>query len=295
MLITITEFQSHENIVLILCEEAIMKNIILFSNRKPHIIRILFFLILVSCIQVKANNYIVGVPVSDTVCVSSYSAFCSNDFLAMALDSTLIPYVTGLDFQVEITAVNGTISSNVSDTVRAGDLFTLPTPSELGSLVINLPEQDNSFGFIINILGTPSVAGEDYYCNPTWVVTLKACFNLLTVLAFPLQDSICTVQTQSSLSNDLGKLPAKYELKQNYPNPFNSLTNISYSTPVNGFVTLKIYDLLGNEIQTMVHEFQQAGNYSFNFNANTLTSGIYFYELRVGKHLAETKKMLLLK
>lgn len=272
-----------------------MINIISFSNRKSHIIRILFFLILVFCIQVKANNYIVGVPVSDTVGVGSYSGFCLNDYLAMSLDSTLIPYVTGLDFQVEITAVNGTISSNVSDTVRAGDLFTLPTPSELGSLKINLPEQGNSFGFIIIIVGTPSVAGEEYYCNPTWVATLKACFNELTVLAFPLNDSICTVQPQSSLSDDPGKLSVIYELKQNYPNPFNSLTNISYSTPVNGFVTLKIYDLLGNEIQTMVHEFQQAGNYSFNFNANTLTSCIYFYELRIGKHFVETKKMLLLK
>ena len=272
-----------------------MINIISFANRKPHMIRILLFLILLSCIQVKANNYIVGVPVSDTVCVSSCSAFCSNDFLEMTLDSTLIPYVTGLDFQVEITAVNGIFSSNVSDTVRAGDLFTLPAPSEHGNLVINLPEQGNSFGFIIKIVGTPSVAGEEYYCNPTWVQTLMACYNGLTVLAEPLQDSICTVQPQSSLSDDPGKLPVKYELKQNYPNPFNPLTNISYSIPVSGFVTVKIYDFLGKEIKTLVHEFQQAGDYSFNFNANTLTSGIYFYELRVGKDFVETKKMLFLK
>ncbi len=272
-----------------------MINIIWFSNGKPHIIRILLFLIMLSCIQVKANNYIVGVPVSDTVCVNSYSGFCVNDFLSMALDSTLIPYVTDLDFQVEITAVQGTISSNVSDTVRVRDLFTLPAPSELGNLVINLPEQGNSFGFIIKIVGTPSIAGEEYYCNPFCIQTLMACYNGLTVLAEPLQDSICTVQPQSSLSDDLGKWPAKYELKQNYPNPFNPLTNISYSIPVSGFVTVKIYDFLGKEIQTLVHEFQQAGNYSFNFDAHALTSGIYFYELRVGKHYAETKKMLFLK
>ena len=213
----------------------------------------------------------------------------------MVLDSTLIPYVTGLDFQVEITAVNGIFSSNVSDTVRVGDLFTLPTTTEHGSLVINLPEQGNSFGYIIKIVGTPSVAGEDYYCNPTCAQTAMACYNGLRVFGEPFLDSICTVQPQSSLSEDLEKLPVKYELKQNYPNPFNPLTNISYSIPVSGFVTVKIYDLLGKEIQTLVHEFQQAGNYSFNFDANTLTSGIYFYELRVGKDFAETRKMLFLK
>jgi hypothetical protein len=271
-----------------------MINIISFANRKPHMIRILLFLILLSCIQVKANNYIVGVPVSDTVCVSSCSAFCSNDFLEMTLDSTLIPYVTGLDFQVEITTVNGTISSNLSDTVRAGDLFTLPTSSELGSLIINLPEQDNSFGFIIKIVGTPSVAGEDYYCNPTWVKTTKACFNLLTVLAFPLQDSICTVQPQSSLSYDLEKLLAKYELKQNYPNPFNPTTTIEFVLPKVSDTTLKIFNILGEEVEKLVSDRLTAGSYSYEWDTCNLASGIYFYRLEA-EGFVETKKMILMR
>ena len=262
-------------------------------------IRILLFLILLSCIQVKANNYIVGVPVSDTVCVSSCSAFCSNDFLEMTLDSTLIPYVTGLDFQVEITTVNGTISSNLSDTVRAGDLFTLPTSSELGSLIINLPEQDNSFGFIIKIVGTPSVAGEDYYCNPTWVKTTKACFNLLTVLAFPLQDSICTVQPQSSLSYDLEKLLAKYELKQNYPNPFNPTTTISYELTSKGNVKIDIYNVNGQLVRELVNEESPAGEYTIewdgkNNNNQSLSSGLYFYQMKFGDYIS-TKKAIIIK
>jgi len=86
-----------------------------------------------------------------------------------------------------------------------------------------------------------------------------------------------------------------FELLQNYPNPFNPTTTISYSTPQPGFVELKIYDALGREIQTLVNEFQQAGRYSFDFDASRLSNGVYFYQLKVGSRYSETKKMLYMK
>jgi PKD repeat protein len=85
-----------------------------------------------------------------------------------------------------------------------------------------------------------------------------------------------------------------YQLFQNYPNPFNPSTIISYAIPNSGHVTLKIYDLLGREVQILVNEYQEASRYSINFNAGNLSTGIYFYKLQAGNYL-ETKKMILIK
>jgi hypothetical protein len=88
--------------------------------------------------------------------------------------------------------------------------------------------------------------------------------------------------------------PANFELFQNYPNPFNPVTEINYSIPQNGVVTLKIYNLLGEEVAALVNRQQKAGNYTVNFNASKLTSGVYMYRIQVGD-FTSTKKMTFLK
>lgn len=85
-----------------------------------------------------------------------------------------------------------------------------------------------------------------------------------------------------------------YELMQNYPNPFNPITNIEYSVKEEGNVELVIYDVLGKVVVKLVDERKQAGNYSSQFDASKLSSGIYFYSLRVNGFM-DTKKMLLIK
>ncbi len=89
-------------------------------------------------------------------------------------------------------------------------------------------------------------------------------------------------------------LPVEYSLSQNYPNPFNPTTTINYQIPEISFVTLKIYDVLGNEITTLVNEEKPSGYYEIGFNASSLASGIYFYSLQTGSFV-ETKKMVLMK
>jgi endo-1,4-beta-xylanase len=89
-------------------------------------------------------------------------------------------------------------------------------------------------------------------------------------------------------------LPTKYELDQNYPNPFNPSTKIRYSIVTASRVTLKLYDILGREVQTLVNEEQVAGQYTLTFNAQNLASGIYFYQITAGNFTA-TKKLMLLK
>jgi hypothetical protein len=98
------------------------------------------------------------------------------------------------------------------------------------------------------------------------------------------------------------KLPTEFALEQNYPNPFNPTTKIRFSIPSvtlslskgDTYVTLKVFDILGNEVATLVNEEKPAGTYEVNFNASQLSSGIYFYKIQAGI-FAQTKKMLLLK
>jgi hypothetical protein len=85
-----------------------------------------------------------------------------------------------------------------------------------------------------------------------------------------------------------------FELMQNYPNPFNPITKISYQIPEGCNVTLKVFDCLGNEIETLINSFQDKGFYSVDFNASKLFSGIYFYQLKANNFIS-TKKMLVIK
>ena len=85
-----------------------------------------------------------------------------------------------------------------------------------------------------------------------------------------------------------------FSLSQNYPNPFNPLTSIHYAIGKRQFVTLKVYDILGNEIATLVNDEKSAGNYEVNFNASNIPSGVYFYRLQAGSFI-QTNKMILLK
>ncbi len=88
-------------------------------------------------------------------------------------------------------------------------------------------------------------------------------------------------------------LPDTYELKQNFPNPFNPTTNIKYQLKGNGFVSLKVFDVLGREVKELVNEYKKSGFHTVEFNADLLSSGVYFYRLECNEFV-DTKKMILL-
>jgi hypothetical protein len=85
-----------------------------------------------------------------------------------------------------------------------------------------------------------------------------------------------------------------FTLSQNYPNPFNPSTKIKYSIPHSSDVKIKVFDILGNEIATLVNEEKSAGVYEITFFAGNLSSGVYFYQLQAGEFV-QTKKMILMK
>lgn len=89
-------------------------------------------------------------------------------------------------------------------------------------------------------------------------------------------------------------VPTEYQLSQNYPNPFNPTTKISYSIPEEGFVSLEVYNVLGQKIKILADELKTAGNYEVTFDANEFTSGMYLYRLKVNGY-SEIKKMMLIK
>ena len=97
-----------------------------------------------------------------------------------------------------------------------------------------------------------------------------------------------------AVESDSISIPDKFELSQNYPNPFNPSTIIRYQLPMAGHISLKVYDVLGNEVATLVNEDKPTGSYKVEFDASNLSSGIYFYKIQA-ENFIETKKMLLLK
>lgn len=122
----------------------------------------------------------------------------------------------------------------------------------------------------------------------TYEILERTWFSFPQYIYFTLEN-VTAIEDQSN-----GNLPGSIELFQNYPNPFNPSTTISYTISTPGFVSLKVYDMLGKEIKVLVNEFQSVGGYSIDFDAGEFSSGIYLYQLKAG-NVVKTNKMLLLK
>ena len=106
----------------------------------------------------------------------------------------------------------------------------------------------------------------------------------------PVIRPIC-ILTETKENNS--SVPVHYYLKQNYPNPFNSSTNIEFAIPVDGFITLSLYDLTGREIANLINEFKVKGRYIISFDASNLASGIYYYRMQSGNYKSVCKMILL--
>ncbi len=89
-------------------------------------------------------------------------------------------------------------------------------------------------------------------------------------------------------------IPGGFTLHQNYPNPFNPVTTLRFTIHGTGFTSLKVFDILGKEVSTLVNEELAEGTYQTTFNADNLTSGVYFYRLKSGSYM-QTKSMILMK
>lgn len=116
-----------------------------------------------------------------------------------------------------------------------------------------------------------------------------------SVVFDPNNDIVIKTATISvGINNTPSIIPARFAVYQNYPNPFNPTTNIKFEIPKNTFVTLKVYDVVGKEVATLINEERNAGSYNVDWNASFYPSGVYFYSFKAG-NFTETKRMLLIK
>ena len=213
---------------------------------------------------------------------------------ALAVSSTNL--FAGTYFGVYLSTNNGLswspVNNGLPDYVNNYGWITTLAVSPNGAGSNNLFAGTDSAGVFLSIDNGSSwkaIGMTNYYIN---ALTINDTYVFAAtgegVWRRPLTEILTGVEGQGI------KIPNQFILEQNYPNPFNPSTIIQYAIASRQFVTLKVYDVLGNEVSTLVNEEKPVGNYEVNFNAGGLSSGIYFYKLQTGSFI-ETKKMMLLK
>jgi hypothetical protein len=132
--------------------------------------------------------------------------------------------------------------------------------------------------------------------NPFVLPVLKNGYNYIylnskSYIELPVVNAQADVFADAAEGNEN---PYSFKLSQNYPNPFNPVTMINYELPLKGLVTVKVFDILGREVSTLVNEIKDAGNHELLFDASKLSSGVYFYKIISGSFV-DTKRMVLIK
>ena len=202
------------------------------------------------------------------------------------------------------TLTNGFISTDWTNvysgtynvTGTGWQFITLQMPyywDGINSLLVEFCFNNTTSSSGTSLRGTATASGMEYYAyhyNDT-----LACSSYLNPLGLTNRPNVCFYITPlTGIVNNTNNIPAVYKLSQNYPNPFNPVTKIKYDIPKKGFVSLKIYDVLGKMVKELVNEIKSQGYYVVDFDASGLSSGIYFYRLECNGFI-ETKKMIFLK
>ncbi len=185
-----------------------------------------------------------------------------------------------------------------SDDTSTGDMVLLTHTSDNNwKFEVDFPAGTNSgfyeYKFAVMYTGADTINGGIEPLNNEFPDSLSHSF-LLSDIPLIVVNNLFGDPNPVGVEKIENLLPSVYQLEQNYPNPFNPTTKIRYSIPENSFVTLKVFNLLGEEIEILVNREQSAGVYEATFDATKLSSGIYFYTLST-KNFSLTKKMLLVR
>jgi len=210
---------------------------------------------------VQSNDSTISLPVE----LTSFTGAAFNDYVT--LNWTTSTEINCYGFAIERTA-----SLNLSKGETSGKTFW------------------ETVGFVQGYGNSNSQKSYSFVDNLSNLAILKSCnfqYRLKQI------DNDGSFKYSNTVQSKINK-PSSFELKQNYPNPFNPATTISYQLSVFSHVTLKIYDILGNKITTLVNQEKPAGTYEVTWNAAGQPSGVYFYQLRAG-NFTDTKKLILLK
>ena len=224
------------------------------------------------------------VTTSGNVPVATYTiTITGNGPNGTPVHKRTVSLVVGMIVPVELTAFNASVNKN--DVV-----LNWTTATELNNLGFDIQRKgkDNTYQTVafINGKGTTTETNEYSFTDKT-VDAGTYTYRLMQ------KDYDGTFAYSQEVEVEIS-LPLEYSLDQNYPNPFNPTTTISYSIPADNFVSIKLYDVLGNEVITLVNEQKQAGKYEMLFNASSIASGVYYYQINSGT-FTQTRKLMLLK
>jgi hypothetical protein len=246
------------------------------------------------------------------------SAFENNDMhKAMLLSADLGHYIGDSHMPLHITrnyngqytnqtGVHSRYESNLINTFQSQIIYdgdSLQYIENLSDFVFNMI-YDN-YQYVDSVLYADSVANafagnhtSTTYYNKFWEIAKNFTIELFQKASHKLTCIIYTEWVDAGgltyIPENKNQLPTGFSLSQNYPNPFNPTTKIQFAVSNFEFVNLKVYDMLGNEVATLIDGYLPAGSYETHFSAEKLSSGIYLYTLKAGSFI-ETKKMLLLK
>ena len=192
----------------------------------------------------------------------------------------------------ELSSVPVELTSFTSETNSKGILLKWATASEINNLGFEIERSDDGINFrrigFVNGAGTTTETKQYTYQD-------KIEYNGVSTFDYRLKqvdyDGTFSYSDVISASFDI---PNQFVLQQNYPNPFNPVTTIKYDVPTESPVTIKIYDINGSEVETLVNKVQQPGTYELKFDATRFASGVYIYRMTAGK-FSSVKKMSILK
>lgn len=244
---------------------------------------------------------------------SGWNPNVSNNFIVNCRTIIAPDYPIGyaLPNDYKIVFYNTIVDTSIADTLYPTiGPPTIYTPTAVNFKVMNL--STNQFvDFLYRKTGTIATT-HSIWCKEnvknrmmrTWQITIiymgqnvspieGDTLTIITNKGFSIYDTLEVSNFTVDIKDEPNKINA-YNLVQNYPNPFNPITKIKYSLPQRSSVSLKIYDILGKEISTLVNEVKEMGNYEAVFDAANLSSGIYFYRIQAGNFI-KTKKMILIK
>ena len=230
------------------------------------------------------NMKMIGTP-SINLDYTSTANPCQFNFQIYEVNSTKAKLITRINYTDRKYAVN-TRKQKLINGLSHSHIFT--AGNKIRIIVTNLDTAPGDSAF----LGTNPHALPVLTNGKHKIYLSSNCY-----INLPIQGTLALARTiPNSNENTNNDSPLSFSLNQNYPNPFNPTTNIAYAIPEDAFVTLKIYDITGKEVASLVNTYQSAGNYSVNFNADMyhLSSGIYFYKISANNFVS-VKKLTLVK
>jgi photosystem II stability/assembly factor-like uncharacterized protein len=220
--------------------------------------------------------------------------------VAVHPDSANVCYVTLSGYKVDSTGSHIFRTTNFGSNWSSikGNLPDAP----INDVIID-PANTNSLfiGTDINVMYTNNL-GANWYILGTGIPSNVPCQDLTfhnpsrTLVVWTHgRSAFKTIVPLTGIQNNFSQVPLSFKLEQNYPNPFNPVTHLGFGISKLGFVSLKVYNILGKEVITLVNEIRPAGSYEIEFDGSDLSSGIYFYRLEVDGDIIVTKRMMLLK